>query len=160
MILALDAGTFQTAFTALKNDYSIIDSGIVDNLEILTMISKLGGVKDVLVYEDFASYGMPIGKTTMETIKWNGRFIQRALDNDLEVVPVLRKDVKMNLCHTMKATDSNIRVALVDRYATHDFKNGKGTKNNPDTLYGFKKDMYSSLAIGTTYLDTIKKKYK
>lgn len=160
-IIAIDVGTAQTAYTVMNKEYRIIESDIVPNETLLDIIKQNRQDVKTLVYEEFASYGMPIGKTTMESIKWNGRFIQHALHHGYcHIVPMLRKDVKMNLCQTMKAKDSNIRIALVDRYATHDFKNGKGTKNNPDTLYGFRADMYSSLAIGTTYYDKVKGKYK
>lgn len=153
-ILALDVGTERTAYTLLNSNYEILSSDIISNEELLIEIKKMKEFANIFVFEEFASYGMPIGKTTMEAIKWNGRFIQKALDCGYkEIVPMLRKDVKINLCQTMKAKDTNIRVALVERYAKHDFKRGKGTKDNPDVLYGFKKDMYSSLAIATTYFD-------
>lgn len=68
-----------------------------------------------------ASYGMPVGKEVFDTCVWIGRFIEAF---DLEYEYVYRKDEKMNLCHSMKAKDSNIRQALIDRFGP------VGTKNN------------------------------
>jgi hypothetical protein len=51
----------------------------------------------------------------------------------------------------MKAKDSNIRQALIDRFGD------VGTKNNQGFFYGFKKDIWSAFAVGCTYLDKQKK---
>ena len=69
-----------------------------------------------------ASYGMPVGKEVFDTCVWIGRFIEAF---DLEYEYVYRKDEKMNLCHSMKAKDSNIRQALIDRFGE------VGTKKKP-----------------------------
>ena len=104
-----------------------------------------------------ASYGMPVGKEVFDTCVWIGRFIE-----DMNCIPqdritvteyIYRKDEKINICNSMKAKDSNIRQALIDRFAQHDFKNGKGKKSNPDFFYGFSKDVWSAFAVGITYLD-------
>lgn len=94
-----------------------------------------------------ASYGMPVGKEVFETCVWIGKFAQAS---NLKEKYIYRKDEKMNLCHSMKAKDSNIRQALIDRFGP------VGTKKNPGWFYGFKADIWSAYAVGITYLDNMK----
>ena len=83
------------------------------------------GEYDLLVIEMIANYGMAVGKTVFDTCVWIGRFIEIAEHRHTETEYIYRKDEKMNICHSMKAKDSNIRQALIDRF-------GKvGTKKNP-----------------------------
>ena len=157
--IALDVGTTKSAYAVMKEDYTLEITGILENDMLLEMISEFARIYDCLVYEEFSSYGMPIGKTTMESIKWNGRFIQAYLeartdrfDRGGTIKPILRKDVKMNLCGTMKAKDSNIRQALIDRFGV------VGTKGNKGYFYGVSKDMWSAIAICVTYIDKSKER--
>ena len=59
----------------------------------------------------------------------------------------MRKDEKINLCGNMKAKDSNIRQALIDRFGV------VGTKKNPGWFYGVSKDVWQAIAVGVTYYD-------
>lgn len=92
------------------------------------------------------------GETTFETCVWIGRFIERCYSVGNVPTKIYRKDVKMNLCHTMRAKDSNIRQALIDRFGV------VGVKANKGWFYGFKSDIWSAYAVGVTYLDIRKEK--
>lgn len=90
--------------------------------------AKIGALKDYIeevVIEMIASYGMPVGESVFQTCVWIGRFVQIADFYQIPVRYVYRKDEKMNICHSMKAKDSNIRQALIDRFGP------VGTKKNP-----------------------------
>lgn len=80
---------------------------------------------NLLVIEMVASYGMAVGETVFETCVWIGKFMQIAENRKMPVKKIYRKDEKMNICHSMKAKDSNIRQALIDRFGV------VGTKKNP-----------------------------
>lgn len=157
IVLALDVGTTQSGYVLMKylevpeNDLHLIDFGKVSNDDLLNLVKTADYTE--MAYEQFQCYGMAVGKSTIESITWNGRFIQSVLDRHKPVIPVYRKDEKMTLCHTTKAKDANIRQVLIDRYAKFDYKNGKGTKKNPDVFYGVAKDAWQAIAVGVTYCE-------
>lgn len=152
LLLSIDAGTTESAYCIVDiQTYKPIEFGKVKNENLLSIVKNQR--YNILAYEEFQCYGMPIGESTIKSITWNGRYIQSALDRGTPVHPIYRKDEKMNLCHSMKAKDSNIRQALIDRFAQHDFKNGKGTKRNKDWFYGFAADVWAAYAVAVTYLD-------
>ena len=154
-ILAIDPGNIESGYAIIEMpDFKLIEFGKVKNEELLADIEDrfvYDTTIDAVAIEMVASYGMAVGKSVFDTCVWIGRFVQ-ALAND-GVDYVYRKDEKMCLCGSMKAKDSNIRQALIDRYAKHDFKNGKGVKKNPDTFYGVSKDVWQAIAVGVTYYE-------
>lgn len=156
-LLAIDPGNIESAFCIIdKETFKPIEFGKIDNTNLLIKLGELSYCD--LIIEMIASYGMPVGKEVFETCVWIGRFIQRRKCADFEYI--YRKEEKINLCGSLKAKDSNIRQALIDRFATFDFKNGKGTKKQQDFFYGFSKDVWSAYAVGITWLDKQKKNFK
>ena len=149
-ILAIDPANIESAYVLVNENYEILDKGKVPNEEMLTIVKN--GLYDELVIEMIASMGMAVGKEVFDTCVWIGRFWQASPIEQRAYI--YRNEEKMNLCNNMRAKDTNIRMALIDRFAKHDFKNGKGVKKNPDWFYGFKSDMWAAYAVAVTYLDT------
>lgn len=156
MIFAIDPGNTHSGFAIIRMpDFALCEFGKIQNEELLEMLeaySRANAV-DVFAIEMVASYGMAVGKDVFETCVWIGRFIQAIHHKDHAFV--FRKDEKIYLCGSLKAKDSNIRQALIDRYAKFDFKSGKGVKKKPDTFYGVSKDAWQAIAVGVTYFEKL-----
>jgi len=150
-LISIDPGSEQSAYVryCLVADTPIA-AGIEPNaaiLKTLHAISRAPGY--MLAVEMIASYGMPVGKTVFDTCLWIGRFIE-AWGGPYELV--YRKDVKMHLCGTTRAKDSNVRQSLIDRFGPGKAK-AIGLKKTPGPLYGFKADMWAALAVAVTFAD-------
>lgn len=139
-ILAIDPGNIESAYCVIDSKtYKPLGFNKIKNETLEVGFWNQNQYKiDKLVIEMIASYGMPVGKEVFDTCVWIGRFIE-AYDKDYKFI--YRKDEKMNLCHSMKAKDSNIRQALIDRFGV------VGTKKKPGWFYGFKKDIWSAYAV-------------
>lgn len=155
MILSIDPGNMESAYCVIdKETYKPIEFGKIKNEELRDkLISDLHYYHiESFAIEMIASYGLAVGKEVFETCVWIGRFIE------CFKCPftwyIYRKEEKMNLCGSMKAKDSNIRQALIDRFGV------VGTKREKGWFYGFKKDIWSAYAVGVTFLDKQKGLYK
>ena len=148
MILAIDPGNSESAYALMDKDLRPAEFGKVPNKELLEIVYQNNVLMSVdhFAIEMVASYGMAVGKEIFETVFWTGRFWQET-GNIQHRQRIYRKDVKMNICGTMKAKDTNIRQALIDRFGP------VGTKKNPGWFYGFKADIWSAYAVGVTYYD-------
>ena len=156
-VFAIDPGNEQSAYCIMDDQYNLYEFAKWPNKQIMEKLcSKLSDV-DLIVIERMMSYGMPVGAEVFISCEWIGRFAQEA-EKKKPVEYVYRKDEKLYMCGSPKATDSNIRHALIERFAKFDTARGTGTKKNPDFFYGVTKDVWSSIAIATTKLDMIKEK--
>lgn len=147
-ILAIDPGNIESAYCVIEDEeYEPLGFSKMENDRLLGYMQSQSAMYDKVIIEMVASYGMAVGKEVFDTCVWIGRFKQKAIENDIPVEYIYRKEEKMNLCNSMKAKDSNIRQALIDRFGV------VGTKKNPGWFYGFKKDIWQAYAVGVTYLD-------
>lgn len=156
-VFAIDPGNVQSAYALMDNQYTILSKGKSSNEEVMDCMNQTLRIRQsvTVVIEKVACYGMPVGREVFDTCEWIGRFSQQANSIGCTVEYIFRMDEKMNLCHNSKAKDGNIRTALIERFAKHDLKNGKGTKKNPDVFYGVSKDIWAAIAVAVTYLDKI-----
>ena len=149
-VLAIDPGNRQSAWCMIDGEtLKPLSFGKEENQVVLDAVQHLS--YDSVVIERVASYGMAVGRDVFETCEWVGRFTQAA-----SVPPdyVYRQEEKLHICGDSRAKDTNIRRALIDRFAQHDIKNGKGTKKNPDWFYGFSADVWQAYAVAVTYVET------
>lgn len=150
-LLAIDPGNIQSAFVIVDENLKPIEFGKIDNDKLLYKIGNDEEFEqcDMCAIEMIESYGMSVGKEVFDTCVWIGRFTQAMLC-DIPVEYIYRKEEKITICGSLKAKDSNIRQGLIDLFAQFDFKNGKGTKANPDWFFGFKSDIWASYAVAYT----------
>lgn len=147
-ILAIDPGIQQSAYALLDADLRPVKFAKKPNDEVMKdCITILEENTTVVVIEMIASYGMAVGKEVFETCVWIGRFIERLAPETYKLI--YRREEKENLCGSMRAKDSNIRQALIDRFGV------VGTKKNPGWFYGVSKDVWAAIAVGVTYHDKV-----
>jgi len=151
-LIALDPGPKETGYVMIR-DTTIIKSGVEDNRLIYDLMNGAGWIDATCAIEMISSYGMAVGAEVFETCVWVGRFIEQFQVATL----VYRKDVKIHLCGTGRAKDTNVRQAILDLYprigegATPQI----GTKKHPGPLYGVKSHAMAALAVALTYAHSV-----
>jgi hypothetical protein len=153
VILAIDPGPEQSAFVY----YDIATRGVVQAMKLTNahLVDALADNRwsacDELAIEMIASFGMPVGAEVFETCVWIGRFAQAWLSRPGRTPHTLvyRREVKLHLCGSMRAKDSNVRQALIDSFGGKDKAIGK--KASPGPLFGIKADVWAALAVAVTY---------
>jgi len=151
MILAIDPGNVQSAWVMFHEGEPKV-FGITENNALLYKLKyEISAVPTAI--EMIASYGMAVGQTVFETVFWIGRFWEAREAHRSECTKIYRKDVKMHLCHSMRAKDANVRQAIIDRYPPTG--GGKvpqvGTKSQPGPLFGVSKDVWAALGVAITF---------
>jgi len=151
--LCIDPGTTDSGIVVYDGEKVLEVYSSVYNDRVLNLCRSTKTCKvDMVLIEMVACNGMPVGKEIFETCVWIGRFMQEAT---VPVKRVFRKDIKMQLCNSMRAKDGNIRQALLDRFPkTGGGKTPQvGVKKQPGPLFGVSSHAWSALAIGVTWFE-------
>jgi hypothetical protein len=148
-VLAIDPGPVESAWVlydpATKTPVSWAKES---NDRVRARVAQDFLIKTVEI-EMIASYGMAVGAEVFETCVWIGRFMETwRCRRAKEAGRVFRKDVKLHLCGSPRAKDSNIRQAIIDRFGGKEKAIGK--KATPGPLYGMKADCWAALAVAIT----------
>lgn len=161
-LIAIDPGTTQSAWAVYRPEgMQVLACGIDENARVCGWIRVQGYVPAVC--EMIACYGMAVGFEVYETCIWIGRF-QEAYgtygpEKGAGFHRMFRRTVKLHLCNSARATDANVRQAIIDRYLLAGLANGggkkpyTGTKKEPGPLYHVKKDIWAALGVAITYAE-------
>ena len=159
-LLAIDPGPVVSAYVVIDVETRRpVEFAKPENRALLDTlwISREKDFQHVVI-EMIASYGMPVGAEVFDTCVWIGRFAEAAdaiVHCPRPVHLIKRQPVKVHHCHSAKAKDSNIRQALVDRFAPGQPNHGKGTKAAPGFFYGFHSDIWQAMALAVYAADTL-----
>jgi hypothetical protein len=154
-VLAIDPGNVESAYVLIAGDRRPIEFGKLPNAELLAGLryGPLGSRADHHAIEMITSYGMSVGAEVFATCVWIGRFYEAIDRNVHEPILTARLPVKLHHCRDSRAKDSNIRQALVDRFAPGQPNHGKGTKAAPGWFYGFRSDVWQAYALAVYVAD-------
>lgn len=136
IIIGIDPGPVEQAC-------ALFDS--VENRVVSVGTFKSDDLPDALfkhrvAIEWIESYGMAVGQEVFRTVFQIGRMQQQL--GPVRLIP--RRDVKLTLCGSARAKDTNLRQALIDAIGE------VGTKKNPGPLYGVSGHYWAALGVAYT----------
>jgi|TARA_Y100000034_G_scaffold40035_1_gene49350 hypothetical protein len=116
--LAIDPGPVKSGWITW-GEGTIWKFGHTDNDKLIEMMEIEWANWSHLVIEDVSHYGpdITVGKDVFDTCKWMGRFDQFNRDNEgAPTTYISRPDIKLHLLGVRRGTDSQVRMALIDKY--------------------------------------------
>lgn len=147
-VIGLDPGPGDSAVVVWNGD-TVEVTRMGPNSDIMGYLRTWRGGGVPLAIEKIASYGMAVGAEVFETCVWTGRFMEAYGG----ATRITRGEVKMHLCHTMKAKDTNVRQAILDRFGGKD--KAIGTKSSPGPFRGVTSHLWSALAVAIVFHDQL-----
>lgn len=150
IVAAIDPGTSESALVVWDGK-TVLRHAILTNEQMMEAIRQPELSPGFLAIEQICSYGRPVGQEVFDTCVMIGRLYQIATDRGFRVILVPRMEVKMTLCHSSRAKDSHIRMAILDRFGGKE--RAVGSSKNRGILYGIASHEWSALALAITVYD-------
>ena len=151
IVIGIDPGPTESAYVRWDGA-RVLWRDIAPNQSVRGMLREPDIQSDVVVFEKVESYGMAVGLDVFETVFETGRMYEVVADGKRERLS--RRAVKMHLCGSARAADSNIRQALIDRFGGVGGRRvAVGLKASPGPLYGVRKHEWAALAVAVTWWD-------
>lgn len=154
-ILAIDPGTYKSAWVIFNSGNKEVRAGIEKNETLLAMVEAApwfaSDYPEAVVIEMIKSYGNVMGDELIQTCVWIGRFIQARTKGAIGTDLLPRKQVVMQLCNNPRANDSTVRQALIDRWGGKTI--AVGNSKAPGPLYGVKNDMWAALGVAVAWFE-------
>jgi hypothetical protein len=145
-VLAVDPGYQRSAWCLYWTDH-VVELETRENAAALNRIGSGGfDAGTTLAVEMVESYGMPVGREVFRTVLWTGRFIEAWRGGAVVLVP--RRVVKLELCRSSRAKDSNVAQAV------RDILGEPPKKGHPTAGYGTRRpvaDQWAAIAVALTY---------
>ena len=182
IILSIDPGPESSGSCLYDTEIKKVlwSSSDINNYELLTYVydniyydpdesvknPTLNCIFDAVAIETIEPMGLGVGKSTLNTAIWVGRYFEAAstLPSSPDVRLISRGDEKIILCGCKTfldpitgkrkgVTNSQIRQSVIDKFEP--LGGGKtpqiGTKKAPGPLYGVSSHAWSAVAIAITY---------
>jgi hypothetical protein len=142
-IIGIDPGTNEGAIVVWNvKDRKVVMHDIVSNNELLELL-RHQSYSDHISCETIMSYGQRVGVETFETCFFIGRIMEICHQRGQTFTPIKRKDAIMVHCASNKASDADVRAAMIA------YVGEPGNKKNPGPTYGISSHEWSALAIAT-----------
>jgi hypothetical protein len=142
-IIGIDPGTNDGAVVVWDTkERKIVLHEIKPNTDLLNWLRTQTLAADVSC-ETIMSYGQRVGVETFETCFFIGRIMEICSYRGLAFTPIRRKDVIMVHCASNKASDADVRAAMIA------YVGQPGSKKAPGPTYGVASHEWSALAIAT-----------
>jgi hypothetical protein len=172
IIIGVDPGPTKSGYVGFEPGnvrYPIDRAGIALNEAVLGHLKFLGEWHGAcaLAVEMVSSYGVQVGKSTIDTTWWAGRFAQAAEAKGMPQIRVYRSTVRAHMFSRYislmppdpackhwptrwnQVGDPHVMRGLWARFGGSKAK-AVGTKKKPGPLYGLKGHMWAALAVAVT----------
>lgn len=164
--IGIDPGTEESGYCVIDGEYNILFADKVPNSLALKLIResiKMSPDVEVAI-ESIQSYGMQMGKSTIETCYMIGRLQQVIEDAQGICILYPRPEYAKSICATNKINDAIIRSALENRFGSYNkgkkeikLKNGiikqQATDDGPLVKLCGASDKRSAFAVVAYHLD-------